>query len=329
MLFSAVVPTRDKRGYLAATLPALFRSAAAASGDHCEVIVVDDGSRDDTPELLAALERSLVAPGRPAFRVLQQTSRGLAAARNTGAAAARGRQVVFLDDDVLVAPDFFDVLVRGFARDPRGEHVHMGRLRNVCLSAVPDVLAATVAGRTLRSDDLVPHCTPVQMYEALSALFAGADSSGVPGAAQPTVWWAVVTGGNLSVPRDAFERVGGFDEEFAGWGPEDADLCFQLFNRGLGVAFHPAASVFHLDHPRDRRAATDAMVRNVARFLKKHGKPRDLYEYLNFVNGTLSLGDFNNAVAARRGAPALDVPPFFLDLRYVTTRPQFLVGARA
>ena len=71
------------------------------------------------------------------------------------------------------------------------------------------------------------------------------------------------------------------------------------------------------------------MVRNVARFLKKHRKPPELYSYLNFTNGTLSLGDFNNAVASRRGMPAMTLPPFFLELQYVTTRRQFLVGARA
>jgi GT2 family glycosyltransferase len=321
MLYSVIVPTRDKRDYLAATLPALLRSAAAA-GRSCEVIVVDDGSRDETPELLTIVANDFADAAGPALRALRQPPAGLAAARNTGAAVARGRQLVFLDDDVLVAPDFFDVLAPALARHP--EHVHMGRLRNVCLSAVPNVLAAAAAGRTVAADDLVPHCTPVQMYEALSALFAGAARSEAPGARQPAVWRAVVTGGNLCVPRATFERVGGFDEAFAGWGPEDADLCFQLFNRGLGVAFHPAASLFHLDHPRDRRAATDAMVRNVGHFLKKHGKPRELYEYLHFCNGTLSLGAFNNAVAARCGAAALEVPPFFLDLRYVTTRAQFL-----
>jgi GT2 family glycosyltransferase len=325
MLYSVVVPTRDKRDYLAATLPALLRAAATARHE-CEVIVVDDGSCDATSELLTTVAHDVGDAGGPELRTLRQPPAGLAAARNTGAAAARGRQLVFLDDDVLVAPDFFTVLAPALARQPA--HVHMGRLRNVALSAVPNVLAAAAAGCTVASDALTPHCTPVQMYEALSALFAGAARSEAPGTRQPAVWWAVVTGGNLCVPRDTFERVGGFDETFAGWGPEDADLCFQLFNRGLGVAFHPTAALFHLDHPRDRRAATDAMVRNVARFLKKHGKPRELYEYLHFCNGTLSLGAFNDAVAARCGAAALDVPPFFLDLRYVTTRAQFLRKAR-
>ena len=71
-------------------------SALAQTLGGVDVIVVDDGSTDDTPTVLARYA------GR--IRVLRQPNRGLAAARNTGLAAARSTYVAFLDADDVMAP---------------------------------------------------------------------------------------------------------------------------------------------------------------------------------------------------------------------------------
>ena len=92
---SVVIPTRSRWSLLSrAALPAAL---AQVGVDH-EVIVVDDGSTDETPERLAALDD-------PRIRVVRnETSAGVAGARNAGIAAARGRWVSFLDDDDLWSP---------------------------------------------------------------------------------------------------------------------------------------------------------------------------------------------------------------------------------
>jgi glycosyltransferase involved in cell wall biosynthesis len=90
---SVVIPTRDRWALLRTTLG----GALGQRGVHHEVIVVDDGSRDETPVRLAAL-------GHPHLRVLRSDRVGVAAARNRGLAAARGEWVAFLDDDDLWAP---------------------------------------------------------------------------------------------------------------------------------------------------------------------------------------------------------------------------------
>jgi hypothetical protein len=93
-LASVVIPTRDR----ARLLPAALGSALAQRDVDVEVIVVDDGSADATPALLASLGDQrvrVVRTGRPG---------GVAAARNLGLAAARGDWVAFLDDDDLWAP---------------------------------------------------------------------------------------------------------------------------------------------------------------------------------------------------------------------------------
>jgi glycosyltransferase involved in cell wall biosynthesis len=93
---SVVIPTKGRWHLLsAAALP----SALEQRGVRHEVIVVDDGSTDETPERLAAIHDPRLVVVR------HDVSRGVARARNAGIAAARGRWVSFLDDDDLWAPE--------------------------------------------------------------------------------------------------------------------------------------------------------------------------------------------------------------------------------
>lgn len=91
---SVVVPTRNRSRLLATTLRSVLRQRDV----DLEVIVVDEGSTDDTPAMLAAL-------GDPRVRIVRHdTPLGVSTARNRGAAEARGEWVAFLDDDDLWAP---------------------------------------------------------------------------------------------------------------------------------------------------------------------------------------------------------------------------------
>ena len=85
MLFSVVIPTHNRAGLLAETLETVF----AQEERDFEILVVDDGSTDETPEVLKRYA------GR--IEVLRQENRGPAAARNLGIERARGHYVAFLD----------------------------------------------------------------------------------------------------------------------------------------------------------------------------------------------------------------------------------------
>jgi glycosyltransferase involved in cell wall biosynthesis len=90
-----VIPTRDRWRLMAATS---LKAALAQEGVELEVVVVDDGSAEPAPEGLRGLDD-------PRARVVRhETSRGVAAARNAGIAAAQGEWVAFLDDDDFWAP---------------------------------------------------------------------------------------------------------------------------------------------------------------------------------------------------------------------------------
>ena len=90
-----IIPTCNRAGWL----PGAVRSALEQTVESLQVIVVDDGSTDDTPDVCRDLQRQ---DGR--VRVCRQPNAGLAAARNTGLQAAEGRWAAFLDDDDLLHP---------------------------------------------------------------------------------------------------------------------------------------------------------------------------------------------------------------------------------
>jgi len=93
---SVVIPARNE----AASLPALLGSLAAQSRPPDEVLVVDDGSTDGTAGVAAALGATVLHPGSP-----PEGWTGKTWACHTGAEAAAGDVLLFLDADVTLAPD--------------------------------------------------------------------------------------------------------------------------------------------------------------------------------------------------------------------------------
>jgi glycosyltransferase involved in cell wall biosynthesis len=112
---SIVIPTRNRSHLLQTTL----RSAFGQRGVDIEVIVVDEGSTDDTQAVLARIHD-------PRLRVIRNhTSLGLPGARNRGGDEARGEWLAFLDDDDLWAPDKLVRQLRA-ASDASSEWVYTG-----------------------------------------------------------------------------------------------------------------------------------------------------------------------------------------------------------
>jgi glycosyltransferase involved in cell wall biosynthesis len=89
---SVVIPTFNRAEYLPESLDSVLRQ----EGPSFEVIVVDDGSTDDTPAILTRYG--------DAIRVVSRAHEGIAASRNAGVAAARGQFVAFHDSDDVALP---------------------------------------------------------------------------------------------------------------------------------------------------------------------------------------------------------------------------------
>ncbi len=104
---SVIIPTFNGGAFIRETIA----SVLAQTSPPLEVIVCDDGSTDDTPRLLRGLDARV--------RVLEQTNRGVSAARNLGAHHATGRYLAFLDHDDLWEPDFLATQVAALRADRR------------------------------------------------------------------------------------------------------------------------------------------------------------------------------------------------------------------
>lgn len=90
--FSMVVPVYNRAGYVSQAIDSILCQLSPND----EVLVVDDGSTDDTPRMLEAYESRI--------KVIRQKNQGPEVARNTGAAQAQGEYLVFLDSDDLLLP---------------------------------------------------------------------------------------------------------------------------------------------------------------------------------------------------------------------------------
>ena len=109
-LVSVVLPTRDRRAYLARAI----ESVMAQTYGRCELLVVDDASRDDTSTFLAGLKDERV-------RTFRGTGAGVCAARNIGLREARGEVVAYLDDDNVMHPDWLKAVAWGFEQRPEAD----------------------------------------------------------------------------------------------------------------------------------------------------------------------------------------------------------------
>jgi glycosyltransferase involved in cell wall biosynthesis len=105
-VISVIIPSYDS----AALLPDAIRSVLAQTRPADEIIVVDDGSRDNTADVCAAF--------RPAVRYIRQENAGASAARNTGIAASAGNWLAFLDADDLWDAEKLELQLAALARQP-------------------------------------------------------------------------------------------------------------------------------------------------------------------------------------------------------------------
>jgi glycosyltransferase involved in cell wall biosynthesis len=106
-LVSFLIPAYNVAPFIEETLASVLSDPR----DDIEVVVVNDGSTDDTPQILAKL-------ADPRLRIVHQSNKGLPATRNTGIGLARGEFLIFLDGDDLYQMTALDALVGALQADP-------------------------------------------------------------------------------------------------------------------------------------------------------------------------------------------------------------------
>lgn len=206
---SVVVPTYNRLAQLQRVIVGLERQAFPR--DRFEVIVVSDGSSDGTEDYLTALKTPLLL--RP---ILQQHNQGPSAARNHGVALSTGDIVLFIDDDVVPAPELIEEHVR--IHDEHGPHV-------------------AVIGPMLAPPDF--QMSPWAQWE--HAVLSKQYKNVLLGHWEPTA--SQFYTGNASLLRHHFQEIGGFDQSLRR--AEDVDLGYRLAAKGLRFLFAPRAIGYH------------------------------------------------------------------------------------
>lgn len=209
LLFSVVVPTYNRPDILRRTLECLESQDCAFS---YEVVVVSDNPNDEIPDLGFGRGR------RRYWKLIRnQHNLGRAATRNVGIRAARGKYILFLDDDIWAEPQLLQ------AHYNKQKEIGGG----VVVGAVP------IARE-------VPHDIWNDYYrDWVKSLHQRMEII------KNNLTYHYFLSGNVSIPRELLIRVGMFDEAFKGYSCEDTELGYRLFKEKIRMVFCPDAIGFH------------------------------------------------------------------------------------
>ncbi|MFH9402253.1 glycosyltransferase [Streptomyces sp. NPDC017638] len=262
---SVVIPTYNRESLLDRTLKSLVRQNVPVSD--FEVVVADDGSSDGTAELV----RSYADRLRVRYHFQEDLGFRVAAARNGGARLATAPVLAFLDTGMIVGPDWVRAHLEAHASGRRQAvlgYSYGYNPANPCreMEGIVDTLPPEEVVRRLID---VPSFQDMRLpdYERV-----GFDPGRM---AMPWVFlWTL----NFSLPAAEFWAVGGFDEDFTGWGVEDIELGYRLHGNGTAMVVSRTAWGIELPHERAHDEAAVSIMRNCQRFLDKHpGVRTELY----------------------------------------------------
>ncbi len=212
-MISVIIPTYNGAGILEKTLPQ-WLSQSYNENEH-EVYVVDNRSSDSTHSTV----KRIIAE-HPNFHYLYEDTPGATAARHAGVKASEGDILVFADNDVLVNPDCLQEVMRVYVQNP-------------------DCVAVTGRIRIQWDKEELDWITPYKYL--LGELDYGEDIR--------YGYDLYLNGGFMSVKRDVFERLHGFNPDLVGpylIGDGDTGFVKKLFQEHLLIGYTPHVELQHL-----------------------------------------------------------------------------------
>jgi GT2 family glycosyltransferase len=250
---AVVIPSFNGAHLLGACLESLL--AQPPKQCELEVIVVDDGSSDGTPERFRDYDERVRL-------VAREANGGFATTCNLGAEAGGDvDHLVFLNNDTIPLPGWLDALV-----EAAGDHPEAGAVGAKLL--YPD--GTTQHAGIMIGQDRWPH----HLYAGLPGEHQAVDRSRFVMAA---------TAAALLVRRPVFAELGGFDTAYVN-GYEDVDLCLRMGERGYGVYYCARSTLYHLESVTrwadDRSRHVEHNSRVFAERWHEKIQPDDLQHYL-------------------------------------------------
>ncbi|AST96436.1 glycosyltransferase [Shouchella clausii] len=310
-MISVIIPTFNKAEYLELTLASFVNQTCK---DY-ELIVVDDGSEDNT-KIVVNDYMDIIN-----IKYFFQNNKGRASARNTGILQSSGTLIIFNDDDRIVSPFFIEEHKKKHKNN--SNLILIGWKYNVLSIWKPDELPLLKSSLRkmfpnlehhnkikllLHPKDIIDNFSesikpfivgeePDNHIDIIKAYSESLDNFNFP--------WVLGTTGNLSVAKQKIEKVGLFDENYKGWGVEDTDFCYRLYNEGGVFRVDKGASNYHQIHPiGQKRSPKDHLSIERKRTLNKNyfyfcNKFQDLHVYLawrSFFSENMNLKKANEII---------------------------------
>ncbi|MDD2751787.1 MAG: glycosyltransferase family 2 protein [Candidatus Omnitrophica bacterium] len=217
ILVSVVIVNYNAKTYIEPCLDSVLKT----NYDNFEVIVVDNGSSDASPEYLrrVSMEKPVIKP------IFNKENLGPAKARNQGVDKAIGECIAFIDNDTTVHPDWIINALKVLDSDPG-----IGACQCKLIIKNTDNLIDSLGEYLGQNGFLVQVVLPGEekdtgKYNDIKDIFA-AKSAG------------------MFVRRDLFVKIGGFDSEYFIY-LEESDLCWRVWLRGFRVVLAPDSIVYH------------------------------------------------------------------------------------
>ena len=214
LLLSVIIPTYNRKNILRKCLNALFVQEISYS--ECEIIVVNDGSTDETEELVKSLQENSPC----VLRYFMQENKGPAAARNTGIKNAAGKIILFLGDDIIAIP--------GLLKEHKAWHALYSNDNISVLGGVtwsPEI-KTTPFMRWLENGGPQFSFWELKHQEE----------------ANPEKYFYTA---NISLKKSFLLQNGVFDESFSYAAYEDTELAFRLKKKGLVLKYNERALGYH------------------------------------------------------------------------------------
>ena len=225
--YSVVIVTYNSRENIQVCLDSLRRCAKTAENGSAirdqEIIVVDNNSRDGTPEFLSSQ--------KDVRSILNKTNNGFSKGCNQGAEIATGTFLIFLNPDTLVTPGWNDDMARYF-QDPSVGAVgpvsnYVAGLQRLDLNLPPKWRDATQ----------FPGTTPTEIANNVAGILKEANAG-------RGVITKILIGFCMMMQRSLYTAMGGMDENLF-LGNDDLDLSWRLRNNGRKLVVASDAFVFH------------------------------------------------------------------------------------
>jgi len=250
---SIIIPNWNGRDLLSENLPSILEAARSYQGE-CEIIVVDDGSTDDSVDY--------VRRRFPEIRLIMlPINKGFSHAVNRGVMEASHDIVCLLNSDIRVTSDFIEPAIKYF--DDK-------KTFGVANIAMENKNAALTR----------PHCM-IFRHGFFKEKYIN------PG--QRATYAFGASGGHSFIHRKKFLELGGFDEVFSPFYYEDADLSYRAWKRGYRIYLEPKSTVYHKNRATIGKAHNERFIhyvfnRNRILFMWKNVTDRDyLVQHILFL----------------------------------------------